>query len=77
MSDSTHKTPTIGSSNGMRRLKQWAHDNGFGLTTAYKKINSGEIRARKVGRLTYVTDEADAEWKASLPDYKPASGQQA
>ncbi len=57
---------------GMRRFRQWCEDNGFGYTTGYKKINSGEIQAIKVGNLTYITDEADACWKANLPTYKAA-----
>ena len=56
---------------GMRRFKKWCEDNGFGYTNGYKIINSGAIKAMKVGALTYITDEEDARWKANLPAFKP------
>lgn len=56
---------------GMKRFRKWCEDNGFGYTTGYKIINSGAIKAIKVGALTYITDEEDTRWKASLPSFEP------
>ncbi len=58
------------SGKGMRSFRKWCDDNDFGYTTGYKKINSGEVKAVKVGKLTYITDEEDARWRQSLPAYK-------
>lgn len=58
------------SGKSMRPFRKWCEDNGFGYTTGYKKINSGEVKAVKVGKLTYITDEEDARWVQSLPAYK-------
>ncbi len=54
---------------GMRRFRKWCDDNHFGPTTGYKKLKSGEIKALKVGKLTYITDEEDVRWKKNLPAY--------
>lgn len=44
---------------------------GIGRTKAYEEINSGRLKARKVGKRTLVT-EADAQaWLDSLPAFRP------
>lgn len=54
----------------IKRFRQWCKDNGFGVTTGYKKLKSGEISAIKIGALTYITEAEDERWKKSLPSYK-------
>jgi excisionase family DNA binding protein len=39
----------------------------------YELINSGELRAVKVGRRTYVPVEAAQEWLAAQPVYRDAA----
>lgn len=44
---------------------RWA---GIGRSLAYKEIEAGRLRIKKVGRRTLVTLEAARAWLASLPD---------
>jgi len=53
----------------MRPFRKWCSDNHFSPTTGYKILKEGNITAVKVGRLTFITDEADAQWKKTLPAY--------
>jgi hypothetical protein len=46
---------------------------GVGNTKFYELLNSGALRALKLGTRTYV-DVSEAErWKASLPTYQPSN----
>jgi excisionase family DNA binding protein len=38
-----------------------------GRTLAYEEINSGRLRARKVGKRTIITDDDAEDWLRSLP----------
>lgn len=58
-------------SDTMRPLLDRLKQNRVGTTSAYKKINSGELRVVKLGRRTYVRDEDWAAFLASLPVYSP------
>lgn len=51
-------------------FREWCKNNGFGLTTGYKLLNSGEVKAVKVGKLTFVTQEENKRWASQLPAYK-------
>jgi len=51
-------------------LRTWCKLNGVGLTTAYKFLNSGELKAVKVGKKTFIRREEAARWAGSLPVYK-------
>lgn len=51
----------------MRRFRQWCDDNGFGYTTGYKFLKDKKVEAVKVGKLTYITDDAHQKWLESLP----------
>lgn len=44
---------------------------GIGKTLAYELLNSGTVRAKKIGKKTMIPREEFDAWKASLPDYKP------
>jgi excisionase family DNA binding protein len=47
--------------------KDFATENGVGLTTTYALLRSGALRACKVGSLTKIRrDDIDA-WRNSLP----------
>ena len=43
--------------------------NGLSLSTVYKEIRSGRLKAKKVGRRTHITEQAETDWEKSLPDY--------
>ena len=43
---------------------RWA---GIGRSLAYKEIETGRLRTKKVGRRTLITVEAAQIWLASLP----------
>lgn len=44
---------------------QWA---GIGRSLAYKEIEAGRLRIKKVVRRTIITSEAAHSWLAALPD---------
>ena len=57
----------------MTPFKEWCRKNCIGITTGYKMLNRGEITAVKVGKLTFITDEADNEWRNNLPKYETSN----
>jgi len=48
-------------------LSDWASFRGVGRDYAYSLIKSGQLKALKLGRLTWVSPEADAALISSLP----------
>jgi hypothetical protein len=52
-------------------ISAFSKSHGLSETTIYKEINEGRLRAFKVGRRTIITDDAAAEWRASLPQIAP------
>lgn len=44
---------------------RWA---GIGRSLAYKEVEAGRLRIKKVGRRTLVTMDAARAWLANLPD---------
>ena len=52
-------------------FRDWCKNNGFGLTTGYKILNSGEIKAVKIGKLTFIRRQDSERWAKSLPEYSP------
>jgi hypothetical protein len=45
--------------------------NGIGRTTVFEEIKSGRLDARKVGRRTIITRQAEKAWQDSLPTASP------
>lgn len=45
----------------------------IGHTKFYEEVNSGRLRAKKIGRKTIVLPEDRRKWRASLPEYVPAN----
>ena len=45
---------------------------GLGLTRTYAEINSGNLKAIKVGRRTIIRREAIEHWLENLPAYPSA-----
>jgi hypothetical protein len=43
--------------------------NGIGTTLFYRELASGRLKARKIGSRTVITPEAEAAWRAALPDW--------
>lgn len=50
-----------------KRLQQFAHDHGLDNATVRRLIVTGALVARKVGRITIITEEDERAWLASLP----------
>ncbi|MBL8549050.1 MAG: helix-turn-helix domain-containing protein [Hyphomonadaceae bacterium] len=45
---------------------------GVGRTRAYALVDSGQIKAVKIGRSTRITVESAETWRKSLPSKPPA-----
>ena len=43
--------------------KQFAENNGIGVTKTYEEMNSGRLSFLKIGTLTKITPEAEAKWR--------------
>lgn len=41
---------------------------GIGRSLAYREIDAGRLKIRKVGRRTLITREAASNWLSSLPE---------
>jgi hypothetical protein len=50
-----------------KRLRQFADAHGLDDATVRKLILSGDLVARKVGRITIITEDDERAWLASLP----------
>jgi len=48
-------------------LPQFCERYGPGRTTAYLEIQSGRLRARKIGRRTVITEDDAEDWLRRLP----------
>ena len=47
--------------------KQLCEAHGFSLPTFFRLVAAGQIEARKIGRRTIITAEAEKTWLDSLP----------
>lgn len=56
-----------GTGNGAKTITERAKDGPFGLTFLNERIRSGQLRARKAGRLTIITDPDWQDFIDSLP----------
>ena len=45
----------------------------IGHTKFYEEVNSGRLKAKKIGTRTIVLPEERRRWRANLPDYVPAN----
>ena len=54
-------------SKGRRRFPKWCEDNGIPPSTGYLFLKKGlGPHTFKVGRIRFVSDEADAEWQERM-----------
>lgn len=53
----------------MKRLNKWCAKNGVSRAQAYRLLASGKLKAKKLGRNTYIEDAEDERFVRSLPDY--------
>ncbi len=60
----------------MTPIKEWAERYRLGLTTVYRMLNRGDLTAVKIGKLTFINDDADRAFRESLPKYQPQNGGQ-
>ena len=50
-----------------KSFRAWYESYDLSRTLAINEINSGRMRAIRVGRKLLITNEAEAEWLASVP----------
>jgi hypothetical protein len=48
-------------------FRAWHESYGLSRTTGIKEIESGRLKALRVGKKLLITNEAEAEWLAALP----------
>ncbi|QXF12800.1 MULTISPECIES: helix-turn-helix domain-containing protein [Sphingopyxis] len=66
------ETPYLGvHQTGSRPVNEFCAWARIGRTRFYEIINSGELRAVKYGRRTFVPTKAADEWLANCPAYRP------
>ena len=46
----------------------------IGHTTFYQELNSGRLKAKKIGNRTVILPAERRRWRANLPDYEPKDG---
>lgn len=56
------------------RVEEWAKSYGISRAKAYELLKNGELTALKVGKITLITAEDDAAFKARLTPYKIEGG---
>lgn len=59
------------------RIDEIAERNAISRAQVYVEIKEGRLIGRKIGSRTIVTDEDETAWLTSLPQTKPAAGDQA
>lgn len=52
-------------------LNEWCRLRRVSRSQAYRLLNAGKIKAKKLGTRTVITAESDHAFVASLPDYEP------
>ncbi len=55
----------------MTPFKSWCRKHGIGVTKGYELLKKGNLKAIKLGRRTFITDEEDSRFIQSLPAYTP------
>ncbi len=53
----------------LNTIQQTKEKIGLGTTRIYELINQGTLKAKKIGRRTFCSDEAIQEFIANLEDY--------
>ena len=52
-------------------LKEFGERHHMGNTKIYEEINSGDLRVYKVGKLTRISDQAEADWLRLKEEQSP------
>ncbi len=47
----------------------FAKRQGVCLSTVYKELRKGRLKAKKVGTRTHISAQAEQDWLSTLPDY--------
>lgn len=53
----------------LNTIPQTKQKLGIGVTKIYELINQGKIKSKKIGRRTFISDEAIQEFIENLDDY--------
>ena len=54
-----------------RSIKSVAERYSISTQTVYREIKRGRLKAKKLGKRTIITEEAEQAWVDSLPDALP------
>lgn len=52
-----------------RSVAGFSNRKGMSISTVYKEIRSGRLKAKKVGTRTHIPEKSEKEWEDNLPDY--------
>ena len=52
-------------------LKEFGERRHMGNTKIYEEINSGDLRVYKIGKLTRISDQAEADWLRLKEEQSP------
>lgn len=64
----TETTMSAPSEFGAMSIETFCEWVGIGRSLAYREIDAGRLKIRKVGRRTLITREAASNWLSSLPE---------
>lgn len=56
-------------------VRDWARLSGVSRTRTFALLNSGDLKAHRVGNRVLIDVEAGLEWLRSRPSARPASGE--
>jgi len=59
---------------GALSIDQFCKWAGIGRSLAYKEIDAGKLKTKKVGRRTIITLDAARDWLSALPDGSGSKG---
>ena len=65
--------PTDDADEGSDTPASFCKKENIGHTKFYEEVNSGRLKAKKIGSKTVVLPEERRRWRANLPDYVPAN----
>ncbi|HIF25207.1 MAG TPA: DNA-binding protein [Micavibrio sp.] len=57
----------------LNTISQTKQKIGLGTTKIYELIGTGKLKAKKIGRRTFISDEAIQDFVTNLDDYPTAN----
>ena len=69
--------PTDDTDEGSDTPASFCKKENIGHTKFYEEVNSGRLKAKKVGRRTIILPAERRRWRNNLPDYEPKDSTEA